>query len=146
MVRPTKFRKVEFFPEENYFIPCNKPKCKIKDIILKVEELEAMRLKDIENLNQEDCAKKMEVSRQTFQNIIDNARKKVALALTAGKAIRIQGGDYTTVLCKFKCLNCGTIYDINHKGDKYKCPHCGSEDIVCSKKADFCRRWCNNKK
>ncbi len=43
---------------------------------MKVEELEAMRLKDIENLTQQECADLMGISRQTFQNIIDNARKK----------------------------------------------------------------------
>ena len=76
MARPTKFRRVEFFPENNYFVPWGKPKCEIEEIVLKVEELEAMRLKDIEDLNQEECAEKMQVSRQTFQNIIDSARKK----------------------------------------------------------------------
>lgn len=87
MVRPTKFRRVEFFPENTYFVPWGKPKCEIEEIVLKVEELEAMRLKDIEELNQEQCAERMQVSRQTFQNIIDSSRKKIATALTEGKAI-----------------------------------------------------------
>ena len=97
MPRPTKFRRVEFFPENTYFVPWGKRKCEIEEIVLKVEELEAMRLKDIEELNQEECAQRMQVSRQTFQNIIDSARKKVAVALTEGNAIRISGGDYTTL-------------------------------------------------
>lgn len=143
MPRPTKFRRVEFFPEDNYFVPWGKRKCEIEELLLKVEELEAMRLKDIEELNQEECAEKMQVSRQTFQNIIDSARKKVALALTEGKAIRITGGYYTTNLCKFKCMNCGEVYDINYQQDKYTCPVCGSDKVLCSKKADFCRKWCS---
>lgn len=142
MARPTKFRKVEFFPESNYFVPWGKPKCQIEEIFLKVEELEAIRLKDIEKLTQEECAQKMDISRQTFQNIIDAARNKVAIALTEGKAIRITGGHYTTKLCKYRCLDCGNIYEINYKQDKYTCPECGSERVVCGKKADFCRRWC----
>ena len=145
MVRPTKFRRVKFFPNDNYFVPLGKPKCKIEEMILKVEELEAMRLKDIENLNQEQCAKSMEVSRQTFQNIIDSARKKIALALTQGNAIRISGGNYTTNLCRFKCLDCENVYEIKHEDDKHKCPSCGSKNIICSKKADFCKKWCNKK-
>ena len=144
MARPTKFRRVEFFPENNYFIPWGKPKCEIEEIVLKVEEQEAMRLKDIEDLNQEECAEKMNVSRQTFQNIIDNARKKVAIALTEGKAIKINGGHYTTNHCKFKCMDCDTTYEIKYEQDKLSCPKCGSSQIVCSKKAGFCRRWCNN--
>ncbi|MHC6178871.1 DUF134 domain-containing protein [Clostridium sp. JNZ X4-2] len=142
MSRPTKFRKVEFFPEDTYFVPSGKPKCEISEIVLKVEELEAMRLKDIEELNQEECAKKMLVSRQTFQNIIDSARKKIAVALTEGNAIRIAGGNYTTNYCKFKCFHCGNIYEIKYEQDRYICPVCGSEKVICNKKAGFCKKWC----
>ena len=142
MARPTKFRRVEFFPENNYFVPWGKPKCEIEEIVLKVEELEAMRLKDIEDFNQEQCAEKMQVSRQTFQNIIDSARKKMATALTEGKAIRINGGHYTTKLCNFKCLECETNYEIKYDQDRSSCPNCGSEKVMCSKKAQFCKKWC----
>lgn len=142
MPRPTKFRNVEFFPKDTYFVPCGKPKCKIEDIVLKLEELEAMRLKDIEGLNQEECAERMNVSRQTFQNIIDSARKKTAIALTEGKAIRISGGHYTTNFCKFKCLECESIYGINYDQDKKMCPSCGSNKVLCSRKAGFCKNWC----
>lgn len=144
MPRPTKFRRVEFFPKDTYFIPSGKLKCEMEEELLKVEELEAMRLKDIQGLNQEECAEKMQVSRQTFQLIIDSARKKVATALTEGKAIRITGGHYTTNHCVFKCMDCGTAYEINFEQDKYSCPECGSDQIVCRKKADFCKRWCRN--
>lgn len=142
MARPIKFRRVEFFPEDNYFVPWGKPKCEIEEIVLKLEELEAMRLKDIEDLNQEECAEKMEISRQTFQNIIDSARKKIAIALTEGKAIKISGGNYTTKLCNFKCMKCGEIYEINYEQDRSICPKCGSEKVMCSKKAQFCKNWC----
>lgn len=145
MPRPTKFRRVEFFPKETYFIPMGKPKCKLEEVQLKIEELEAMRLKDIENLNQEECAKKMNISRQTFQNIIDSARKKTVLALTNGMAIRISGGHYTTHECLFKCLDCKKDYEANYDQDEKTCPNCGSNRILCSKKADFCVKWCKLK-
>ncbi|WP_333887270.1 DUF134 domain-containing protein [Clostridium sp.] len=146
MARPIKFRKVEFFPKNTYFVPWGKAKCKISEIVLKVEELEAMRLKDIEELNQEECAGKMQVSRQTFQNIIDSARKKVAIALTQGNAIRISGGNYTTNFCKFKCFDCGELYEVNYEQDRFSCPVCGSRRVLCSKKSDFCTKWCKNNK
>lgn len=142
MPRPTKYRTVEFFPEDTYFVPWGKPKCEIEEVDLKVEELEAMRLKDIIGLNQEECADRMHVSRQTFQNIIDSARKKVAVALTEGNAIRISGGNYRANFCKFKCFNCGNVYEINYEQDKYTCPACGSGKVMCSKKAEFCSKWC----
>lgn len=143
MARPTKFRRVEFFPENSYFVPVGKPKCEIQEVSLKVEELEAMRLKDIEELNQEECAEKMQVSRQTFQNIIDSARKKVAVALTEGKAININGGHYTTNNCKFKCSDCQTVYEIKYEQDKSICPNCGSKRVMCKKKSEICGKWCN---
>ncbi|SHH94603.1 DUF134 domain-containing protein [Clostridium grantii] len=145
MPRPTKARRVEFFPENTYFIPLGKAKINMKETVLKVEELEAMRLKDIEDLNQEKCAERMQVSRQTFQNIIDSARKKMAIALTEGNAISISGGNYRATFCKFKCFICGNTYEINYEQDKYLCPICGSHKVMCSKKAGFCKKWCKEK-
>jgi len=143
MARPVKCRKVEFFPESTYFIPVDKKRCDIEEISLKIEELEAMRLKDIEGLSQEECAKNMKVSRQTFQNIIDSARLKVAIALTEGKAINIGGGNYVPKSCKFRCTSCNEEYDINYNQDKNECPSCGSEKVGCSKKQGVCHKWCN---
>lgn len=147
MARPTKFRKVDFFPRNAYFVPLGKEKCNLEETVLKVEELQAMRLKDMEGLTQEECAAKMQISRQTFQNIIDSARKKVTIALSNGNAIKINGGDYTTNFCKFKCFGCGNIYEIKYEQDRYNCPNCGDKRVVCNKKATFCKMWCrdNNK-
>ena len=144
--RPTKFRRVEFFPEDTYFVPYNKPKCELEEVRLKIEELEAMRLKDIEGLNQEECAERMHISRQTFQNIIDNARKVVATALTEGKAINIGGGHYTTRNCEFKCMECGEIYEIKQEDDHFICPQCSSENVGCRKRNEICEKWCRGRK
>jgi predicted DNA-binding protein (UPF0251 family) len=54
------------------------------------EELEALRLKNIENLNQCECAKKMQTSQSTFQRILSSAYKKVSSALVNGDAIKIE--------------------------------------------------------
>ncbi|GIM29088.1 UPF0251 protein [Clostridium polyendosporum] len=143
MPRPIKCRKVEFLPEYTYFIPTGKRKCELEEIVLKVEELEAMRLKDIEELNQEECAERMHVSRQTFQNIIDSARKKIAIALIEGKAINISGGNYTRNVCQFKCLSCGNTYEIRYEEDRSVCPVCGLNEVICSKKSNFCHRICS---
>ena len=144
MARPKKCRRVEFFPESTSFIPLGKPKCSIESVTLKIEELEAIRLKDVEGLNQEECAKSMEVSRQTFQNIIYNAHRKIAIALTEGKAIEISGGHYTTGDCKFKCKHCGKTYEISYEQDRDSCPSCGSEEVLCNKKNKQCHKWCKS--
>lgn len=143
MPRPIKYRRVENLPEYTYFIPAGRRKCEIEDIIIKVEELEAMRLKDIEDLNQEECAEKMHVSRQTFQNIIDRARKKIATAIIEGKAINISGGNYTRNVCQFRCIACGNIYEIKYEEDRRVCPECGSSHVMCSKKSSFCQKNCS---
>ena len=138
MARPTKYRTVEFFP-------VGKKECELEEVELKVEELEAIRLKDIEGLTQEECAKKMEISRQTFQNIIESGRKKIAIALTQGKAIKIAGGHYTTRFCKFRCAKCGYIYTVKYEQDKIICPKCSSTEVMCNKKESFCKKWCCKK-
>lgn len=145
MARPTKYRRVAFIPENNHFVPAGRPRCQVEEIELKVEELEAMRLKDIENLNQEEAAKKMAVSRQTFQNIIDSARHKVALALTQGRGIRINGGNFTTYHCRYQCSSCEETYEINYAQDKHICPSCGSKEVLCTRKEKGCKGWCNQK-
>lgn len=149
MARPIKCRKVRFLPDKTYFNPLNsKGSCldngesNLDDIILKVEELEAMRLKDIEGLTQQESADKMGVSRQTFQNIIDKGRKKVAIALTEGKAIHINGGNYAFNFCKLKCESCNETYDINYMRDKKTCPVCNSEQVVCKNKKKKCNSCC----
>jgi len=94
MPRPPRKRRVGFVPEITYFKPAGVPLKELDEIMLSVEELEAIRLKDIEGHDQQACADKMDVSRATFQNVLSNARGKVARALVHGRAIRIQGGIY----------------------------------------------------
>lgn len=148
MPRPVKWRRVEFIPEETYFLPCPEGNCRrfegIDEVTLKIEELEAMRLKDIEELTQEECAVRMEVSRQTFQNIIDLARKKVVVALTEGKAISVGGGHYTQNVCRFRCLSCGDETVASYENRDISCPRCGSEELICNKKR--CSTGCEDGK
>lgn len=144
MPRQKKLRKIDFIPEFRYFKPGGIPKSQLEEIQLKIEELEAMRLKDIENLSQIECAKRMEVSRQTFQIIIDNARKKITSALTMGKAINITGGTYTYFICNYKCSECGHEFKTPYEEDEV-CPMCKNESLECEKKEEFCKKTCQKK-
>jgi len=94
MARPTKERRVELVPEYDYFKPVGKPLKELEEICLTIEEVEALRLKDLEGLTQEEAAEKMDISRPTFQRILTMGRKKLADALVNGYAIRLQGGNY----------------------------------------------------
>jgi uncharacterized protein len=90
-------RRVRFMPSVTFFKPAGIPLRELDEVCISVEELEAIRLKDIEDLEQEQCADKMNISRTTFVRILDAARKKMADAFIKGKAIRIEGGHFEMV-------------------------------------------------
>ena len=87
--RPRLKRKICFSPNVNYFKPQGVPMFALDVMELKKEELEAMRLKNIKNLDQRACAEKMKTSPATLQRILSSAYQKIAIALTEGKAIKI---------------------------------------------------------
>ncbi len=97
MPRRRRCRCVGFQPNFLYFEPKRgerTPNSCVGEIILKVEELESIRLKDYIGLNQEEAAERMGVSQPTFHRIISEAHRKIAEAFVEGKAIRIEGGNY----------------------------------------------------
>ncbi len=65
--------------------------------VLKLEELESIRLKDLLQLDQVRAAELMGISQPTFHRILTEAHRKIARALVEGKAIRIEGGHYVPV-------------------------------------------------
>jgi predicted DNA-binding protein (UPF0251 family) len=94
MPRPHKCRRVAFLPDVTYFKPAGIPMRVLEEVRLSVEEAEAIRLKDLEGLEQEEGAQRMNISRPTFQRVLASARQKTADALLNGKAIRIEGGSF----------------------------------------------------
>src|SRR4030042_893464 len=94
MSRPIKCRRVAFMPGVVYFKPAGIPLRMLGEVRLSVEEAEAVRLKDLEGLEQEQGAEKMNISRPTFQRVLVSARQKMADALLNGKAIKIEGGNF----------------------------------------------------
>ena len=94
MPREAKCRRVAFIPPVKVFKPVGVPLSSLEEVVLKVEEIEAIRLKSHLNLEQEECAQMMQISRPTFQRILSEAYGKVANALSNGKGIRIEGGSY----------------------------------------------------
>lgn len=94
MAREPKCRRVESMPRFTVFKPAGIPHSCLEEVVVKLEELEAIRLKDRLGLEQEECAERMGVSRPTFQRILIEGRGKIAGALLEGQAIRIEGGNY----------------------------------------------------
>ena len=139
MARPTKWRRIENIPRYPLFSPLGSNQKTTGENKLKVEELEAVRLKDLEGLEQEECAIRMEVSRPTFQRILISARAKITDSLVHGKTIRIEGGNYTQGICPVRCLDCGRIWQesierlqsAEQDDTAAACPSCQSTNIVC---------------
>lgn len=67
----------------------------LEETVLTMDELESVRLKDLEGMEQEEAAKKMGISQPTFHRLVTEARRKIAGAIVKGKAIKIEGGVYT---------------------------------------------------
>jgi len=89
MPRPRLWRKIGFNPNVTYFKPQGVPMRFLDIVELTTEEVEALRLKNAKDLDQEECAKKMKTSRSTFQRILNSAYRKMTKALVEGKAIKI---------------------------------------------------------
>lgn len=88
--RPCLKRNIDFKPKANLFKPNGVPASQLQRVRLKTEELEALRLKNLEELDQRECAKKMNTSAATFQRILSSAYYKISLALIEGKALEIE--------------------------------------------------------
>ncbi|MGD8781416.1 MAG: DUF134 domain-containing protein [Ignavibacteria bacterium] len=90
MSRPKKHRKTCCNPEAYYFKPRGIRMCKLQEVNLEKDELEAVLLADKHNLSHEEAAEKMKISRATFGRILKSARNKIADGIINGKAIVIE--------------------------------------------------------
>jgi predicted DNA-binding protein (UPF0251 family) len=92
VARPVKPRWVGFEPPRVCFLPQPVPIGPTELVVLTLDELEAIRLADLEGLAQEEAARRMNVSRPTFGRIVEHARRKVAEGLVHGRGIGFEGG------------------------------------------------------
>jgi uncharacterized protein len=126
-------RRVSCFPKATYFKPREIPLCCLEIINLSIEELEAIRLCDLIQVEQNEAADRMGVSRKTFWKDLKKARQKLADALVNGKAIEISGGEYVNsgeCEVEFLCKECDHLWE--SKDDQCRpasCPNCGSSLI-----------------
>jgi predicted DNA-binding protein (UPF0251 family)/predicted Fe-Mo cluster-binding NifX family protein len=132
MPRPKYCRKVGCVPDANYFKPRGIPASLLGEVVLALDEFEAIRLADLDGLYQEGAAKKMNVSRQTFGRIIETAHGKIADALINGKALKIEGGDVSIEeMERIRCPRCKRVYGpAPLSGVALACPHCNKQLIM----------------
>ncbi len=130
MVRPRRLRRVSFEPDVTFFKPVGIRMKELDEVVVSVDEFEAVRLKDLESLEQGDAAKKMNISQPTFHRLLLSARKKIAEAIVKGKAIKIEGGNFKASFSGSFCV----CISCKHKEPKIKgipcsskvCPECNS--------------------
>ena len=129
MPRPPIERAVGGVPRATLFKPAGVPARELEHLQLTVDELEAIRLVDLDGLSHEQAAEAMGVSRQTVGRVLERGRAKVAEALVAGKAIFIGGGQYRVEPRQLCCASCGAVWGAPPDDPPpAACPSCGSAE------------------
>jgi len=90
--RPFCCRRIAGRPAASILKPIGVPVLELEEVVMSLDEFEAVRLADLDGLYQEQAAVQMNVSRATFGRILASAHRKVADAIVHGKALRIEGG------------------------------------------------------
>jgi len=138
MPRPSCCRRIQGLPISPTFGPTGRPAASCREIVLLLDEFEAMRLADLDGLYQEEAAKRMGVSRPTFGRILDSAHHKIAQVLVGGNRLRIEGGEVCTdLLSRFACTECCHRWSADPVAAAPRhCPKCDSDSIqiACSAK------------
>jgi len=146
MPRPPIERAVGAIPRVTLFKPAGVPTRELEQLRLGVDELEAIRLVDLEGLSHEQAAEVMGVSRQTVGRVLERGRARVAEALVGGKAIVIGGGQYRVTPQSMRCFACRELWVVaagegDAPGSAPTCPRCGSTDVgICWGPGPRCAR------
>ena len=137
MPRPRRIRRIFFNPKVTYFKPAGIRTANLTESILTKEELEAIRLIDLEQISQGKAGEKMKISQPTLSRLLSSARKKLADALVNGKSIKIQGGNYQMAIPRGRGLGRGLGRGAGRggrmggfaagPGGECVCPKCGAK-------------------
>jgi uncharacterized protein len=130
MPRKKRYRTIYKPPVIAGFKPYGGPE-NLELVHLNIEEYEAVRLADYENLTHEESSVRMKVSRPTFTRIVDSARKKIAVSLCESRELIIEGGDYKYDIQWYKCNKC--LFTFHNGTLAYRdsnCPLCGDKKAI----------------
>ena len=131
MPRARKEKIVQEPPKIQGMKPIGVPGMLLEQIILSINEYEAIRLCDYENLDHKTSAEKMNISRPTFTRLIDKAHQKIAESIVGVKDLIFEGGNYSFTNHLIRCLECGIVSTIEQTEiEYYNCPECESLNVV----------------
>ncbi|MDD2229333.1 MAG: DUF134 domain-containing protein [Candidatus Cloacimonetes bacterium] len=101
-------------------------------VSMNLEEYEALRLIDYENMIHEQAASTMNISRPTFTRIYETARKKLAKALVEGRSLLIEGGNVSVQDAHWYCEDCLYKFSTSNTSERNElvCPKCNSKALI----------------
>ena len=130
MPRRKRHRYVRGEPPISVYKPAGIPIKELQEILVTLDEYEAVRLADLEGMNQREACEVMQISQPTFNRILSSARSKIAKGIVEGHVLRIEGGKY--ILSDgsggLQCIDCGHRLNMK-KDDGRSCPSCGSKKV-----------------
>ena len=126
MPRPPCCRRVMGKPAASLFTPAGNQSRPGEQVVVSLDEFEAIRLADREGLKQEDAAEQMQISRPTFGRVLESAHRKVADALVHGKFLKIEGGPVCT-------LEPSEPHDCPHRRQRGTGAPCSEEAAPCGR-------------
>lgn len=130
MARPKKKRILGCPPRFACFKPAGVRRINLQQLNLSLDEFEAIKLADYDDLDQQEAANEMGVSRPTFTRLVDSAHKKMAEFLIDGKELIIEGGNINFRNNFIECLNCGHKFKIKIDKNIEECPSCHSKNLL----------------
>jgi len=130
MPRPKNNRIVHEPPIFTEFKPAGVPATGLKQVLLPLDEFEAMRLADFIGMSHEEAADEMGISRSTFSRLIEKSRKKIAEFIFQGRLLTIDGGNVHFRKNIIQCSDCGYMFRINIDTPMTECPECHSKNLL----------------
>lgn len=127
-----KCRAIAQDPEHREFGPFCAGKRDAEPLVMSFDEFEAIRLADVEGLYQEEAARQVQVSRQTFGNILASARRKLGEMLVLGRMLNVKGGNIMVSQEEraFGCAACGHQWSLPFGVARpAECPSCSSPNL-----------------
>ena len=125
MPRDKKDRLIKRAPNFTGFRPFGMQTSTRSEVMLLLEEYEAIRLCDYDLLTHEAAARLMGISRATFSRVYETARRKVAKAMVEAAVIRFKGGSAIIDAEWFRCNRCKISFSLL-PGSLQQCPFCKS--------------------
>ncbi|MBU1239507.1 DUF134 domain-containing protein [Myxococcota bacterium] len=130
MPRKQNERYVKEPPRFSSFKPAGIPRTELPGTSITLDEFEAVKLADYLELDQQDAADQMAISRSTFSRLVARARQKIAGALINGHELIIEGGRIHFINNLLVCRSCGHQFTVTMETDMNKCPACGAGKLM----------------